>query len=364
MESIKKMLIITNSTPIQPRIKKISKIIEKIGFELIYLVWDCEDNPSKELDNNIIYNSSKIGYGHPIKKGFDAIKMIAKAKRIISERKIDYVYAFNIDSAIVMLFSVFKNRNIFMIYDAADLPIMGSQFIDVGLKLFDKIVSQKANLILLGSRYFSKYYEKYEEKTLVIENRIMKKNSRYITANNVGDRLNISFIGIVRYKEILMNLFEATNKLPVSICIYGGGKDKFFLEKFCKDNCYNHVKFSGWYNNENLEEIYTKSNIIWSVYPAKGLNERLAISNKYFEAIYYERPCVFDIRSKVGELAVQNGVGFIVDGYDVGKIEVFVNCLLEKPDILENMKKNFSNCVEYFEDYYKLIRDKLVIKEK
>lgn len=135
--------------------------------------------------------------------------------------------------------------------------------------------------------------------------------------------------------------------------------DKVYLENFCKENNYVHVKFWGWYNNTDLEKIYFESDLIWSVYPAKGLNEELAISNKYFESIYYERPCVFDLRSKVGELAVKKDVGFIVDGYDVESIKRFFEQLLKEKDKLKNMRENCLENIEYFEDYYKLIEDRL-----
>ena len=65
---MRKMLIITNSTPIQPRIYKLSQIFKEMKIDLTYLVWDCENDQNKFLSDNIIYHSKKIGYGHPIKK--------------------------------------------------------------------------------------------------------------------------------------------------------------------------------------------------------------------------------------------------------------------------------------------------------
>ena len=291
--------------------------------------------------------------------------MIIKARQIIKEKEIDSIYAFNIDSAIVMAFSCLNKKDLFTIYDAADLPVMGKHFIDKGLRFFDRMISEKANVIFLGSRYFTSYYKNYKSKTIVIENRVTKnykKNLYYSDVNARKKQVNkliISFIGIVRYKDILINLFKATHKLPVLINIYGGGMDKVYLENFCKENNYVHVKFWGWYNNTDLEKIYFESDLIWSVYPAKGLNEELAISNKYFESIYYERPCVFDLRSKVGELAVKKDVGFIVDGYDVESIKRFFEQLLKEKDKLKNMRENCLENIEYFEDYYKLIEDRL-----
>lgn len=320
----KKCLFVCNSYPIQPRITKIAELAKELNIECFFLIWDLEGKAEKLTEKSYVHQAN-YGYGHPVKKLFDSISFRRKMKKIISNEDIDFIYAFQFDS-------MFCTRGIDarIIYDVADMPIVNVKFIDVFLKVLEKFNCKRASSILLGSRFFEPYYEKYKEKCFVVENRpdFSLKPIEKIKSN----KIRITFLGIIRYYEILKNLFIAAKDLNIDVNVYGGGKDEQKVLDFIKTNKTEYIHFYGQYSSKDIPEIYANSDFIWAVYPSKGLNEKLAISNKYFESIYYQVPCIFDKDTMVGKLAEELNVGLTVEARSIENI---------KYKIEQNIFKNF-----------------------
>ena len=339
---MKKCLFICNSYPIQPRILKVSSIVESLGIECIYLVWDLE---SKATNQSQYYLFQRVyGYGHPIKKLFDSFGFIKYLKCVVEREKIDYVYAFSFDS---MYCCTMLNKEIKVIYDIADLPIINVPFVDFFLKYNEKRNVQRADAILLASRFFQNYYKEYLEKCYIIEN--LPDFDMVPLQKKESDKLRVTFYGIIRYYEIMKNLIDAAENSNVLIQIYGCGRDEDQLRAYTQKKGLNNVKFYGRYDKKDIPKIYSNSDLIWAVYPSKGLNERVAISNKYFESIYYATPCMFEQNTMVGKLAVENGSGMVVNCYSVQDIVQKLNEFEKKDFFFDcNELKSFSNYTKEF----------------
>ena len=80
----------------------------------------------------------------------------------------------------------------------------------------------------------------------------------------------------------------------------------------------------------------------------KDYNVKFAISNKFFESILFEKPCFFAKNTQLGNLVHENGIGIVVDPYNIQEIKNIIN-QLNKEKIL-----NLQNNIKFYKNNQKL----------
>ena len=131
---MKKVLLITNSYPIHPRLKKISKLYP--NYEIKFLAWD-RNNISKDNTNFIL--KSDIGYRNRIKKVFAFIDFFNFIKKTIKEFNPDVVVTRYWDTMLVTSFAI--DNGVKMHYDVNDMPTkkIFSFLEKIGIRKVEKI---------------------------------------------------------------------------------------------------------------------------------------------------------------------------------------------------------------------------------
>lgn len=325
-----KIVIIDTSIPINTRNVKIAESLKYYypDSEIFVISWN-RDNYKGSLPIYYKVYNKVADYGKPIQK---LLKLYGYKRFLIKEITLiqpDIIIASHWDSLLICP-SNLQNKPM-LIYENLDIPT-GNFIIRKTIRIFELWKLKKINLIIHASRFFKELYPS------TIPQIILENKSTFSFNNvkpNIGKQLTFSYIGNVRYRDILENfLTAATSFDSINIKIFGSGKDLNYLkDKFEKKN----VCFYGAYNFSEIPQIYAQSDVVWAAYPNKDYNVIYAISNKFHESSVCGVPCIYAENTKLGEFVNDNGIGFIVNPYSVESIK----------KVISNIIKNKSNLSEY-----------------
>lgn len=345
MEKHPKILLVDTAYPINSRNKRIiDSLRDAFGEENIkYIAWNRDERPIAELDKgNYIYECTSV-LGNRIRKlknlkGFSAFVRIANR-----DFKPDIIIASHWDSLAIC--SMMKGSSQKLVYENLDMPT-GNYLTYNILRLIERRCLKKTDALIHASRFYKPYYQFYSGQQFILENKLPQALAIDITHTvDDSDKLIVSFVGGLRYAEMMKNLFEAAGNLDgVEIHLYGGGAGKAeenLIYEYAKP--YSNIKFFGRYKYDDIPSIYSKIDVVWALYPSKDKNVKLAISNKFHESIYYRVPGIFAKGTKLGDLVVKQGIGFAVDGYNVDEIRDMI-CFIHtnKHNAIAKIKANIN----------------------
>lgn len=238
----------------------------------------------------------------------------------------------------LVLVSGFKKNYQVLIYENLDIPTGGSLIRAVSCYL-ERRALKKVDLIIHASRFFRPLY-KDNIAQVILENK--PRFSPDIKTNLVGNPLKIAFIGLVRYKDILMNLVDAVkDNEKYELYFHGSGEDASVMKEYCIN--YKNVFFTGPYNHSQLISLYHNSDIIWAGYPNKDYNVVYAISNKFHESIYTGVPCIFSTNTELATFVKKEHLGFVVDPYSPNDIKKLLDDISSGSVSIDNVKESMRN---------------------
>lgn len=273
-------------------------------------------------------------------------------KKINNEYKPDIIIASHWD--MLFLCSFLKNKK--LIYDNIDMPTSRNKVILKFLKLLEYYLIKNTKVVIFASRFFVLEYENIKTKQYIIENLPLKSSQAIEKVNFESKKIKLSFIGTIRYYEVLKNLINSLRNLEdkIEFFIIGTGPDEEKLRKLVKINEQKNVNFLGKYNYQEIEKYYKASDLIWAAYPWKDYNVKYAISNKFFESILYEKPCFFSINTFLGDYVKNNKIGFTIDPY---KSNIFFENI--KIEDLKNKIKNVNENIKIYKKNKKMFWEEL-----
>lgn len=172
-----------------------------------------------------------------------------------------------------------------------------------------------------------------------------------------SDKIVISFIGQVRYSQKYMNFLESIkNNEKIIFRFYGFGEDLNYLQEYKNKNHINNIEFYGAYKPCEKEKIIKETDIIFNVY-GNDLHVKYAVSNKYYDALVYQKPMIVSKGTTMEEITCGFSYSVTSDKFDAtelikwyedldyNKIEKICSAKLEKVkadmDIFDRYVKNF-----------------------
>jgi glycosyltransferase involved in cell wall biosynthesis len=121
-------------------------------------------------------------------------------------------------------------------------------------------------------------------------------------------------VGSVRFPETLLPLIDESLAQGARLDLYGGGPDLHRLQRHSHGR--GEILFHGAYSYNDLPRIYREIDLLWAAYPENDVNVRYAISNKYFESLWFGVPAVFAQGTMLGAMIAREGTGFEVNATD------------------------------------------------
>ncbi len=176
--------------------------------------------------------------------------------------------------------------------------------------------------------------------------------------NKKNDKVIIGIVGLLLQLETYKYLFDfIKNNENYEVHVYGKGIYESEVKRYADQN--ENIKFFGSYNFfEDVSKIYSSIDIIYMAYSSKSqsLNNKLALPNKLYEAMYFKVPIITTKNTYLGELVKKYSIGYEIDYSNTAELKESIKLISEKKDFLN---KNFQNLNENIylgdNDYKKLL---------
>lgn len=349
----KKILLLVSHCP-DPLINKRLELLKK-KYNLM-LLYNKRGNENFMKIDEIEYVELSLNFqnGKFFKRLFTLLKLRKEVKQAIEKFNPEYIYAFRLDMLLLVVYTGFKKKKI--IYEVADLHDMvinnSKNIIKLIIRkllyLMEKNACKYVNVLSLTSE---KFYDVYFKKIVPKEKMIFMPNipdlkyfANYEKKKNKN--FTIGFIGIVRYKEQMKMLIEASEKTNTKVLFAGIANDDEIMN-LAKTKKF--VNYYGPYNYEKeIAKLYSKCDCIYSVYDTKFNNVKYALPNKLYESIYCELPILVSNGTYLSELVSKIGVGLSVESNSKDD-------LVDKINKLKTNKKNYDKIIENCKKSKKMI---------
>lgn len=335
---MKKILLLDGVYPLNTRNRRIIKSLKK-EYKVKYCTWNRESLNCSD-QGNYIYSSNE-GYGKKLKKLFGMIKYLKYIRKVNEEFKPDIIIASQWDMLLLVVLSNFKGK---IIYENIDLPSSTNKIILKILLGVEKILLKKVDGIIFASRFFEELYKNYTGAKLVLENLPLKEIKIFENLEvKKREKIRISFIGTLRYFEVMKNLLLATQIYKnIEVYLIGKGPENDRFKKFIHDKNLKNITLIDIYKYEEIKKYYINTDLVWAVYPTKDYNVKYAISNKFFESLLFETPCFFSKDTLLGNLVNKEKIGFVINPYNLEEIQEKLNKInLEEINIIKRNIKNY-----------------------
>lgn len=233
-------------------------------------------------------------------------------------------------------------RKATLYYEIPDLPIRSNfKFINKLIKVvYNVIIWTLFDAVIITSPAFSR--ELWGARSIkIIENlnfdcwKLKPTMSKKISKGAV-----IGFIGVYRYLKQQELLMRFCDEYSVAARYHGGPPEiKQKLQSMSKLN--KNLQINGEYTSEDLPEIYSEIEVIFAVYDTKQLNVRLALPNKLYEAIFYQKPIIVAKGTYLADIVNELQIGIAVDAenYEIFKSDMrklYTTQFVFKSDWLHN----------------------------
>ena len=124
-------------------------------------------------------------------------------------------------------------------------------------------------------------------------------------------RLHITFVGVIRFADQVEPFLQTIrNDARFQFDFYGFGYQEARLKAYCAENGYENVTFHGAYAPAEKESILQQTDLLFNAY-GKRESLRHALSNKYYEALYYKKPLL--VNAGTAMQSFSGGLSFAVD---------------------------------------------------
>lgn len=292
-------------------------------------------------------------------------KLLKETAKVLKKyvKDVSLVYISGVE-VLPVLNGLLKCNNIPIVLEIADIP--ANTKIEK-MKIVGKFLERSINRLVLSipdyyvltSPGYLLYYENKgmdRKRVFVFENvpekgifQAAKINSNLFLEK---EELVVGYVGGVSYYRLyksLKTLFEATkgmDKLKVLVAGKGPESDRVMVEA----GKYDHVTLTGGYDYyREIIGIYSKIDIVYSVYNVDNFNVRLALPNKLYEAIVQGKPIIVAKGTYLESYVTELGVGYSVPYANVRALRELLETLLSNRTLLYNVSER---CLSIREKYY------------
>lgn len=335
-----KVVLVDSFYPINSRNKKIVESM-KMCFPdstVDVVTWNRENRSVSHADEKYFMYNKYSPSGQLFKKLLNMYGYYVFLRHALRASKFDVIIASHWD--VLVLTALLKNNNQTLVYENLDIPTSYNPIILRILQVIENWALRRCDAIIFASRFFAPLYDWFNGKKFVLENKSINEPNICEDLNDSAEKpFVISYIGLVRYIDILKNLVDAVRRLPnVILKIHGDGQDVIALKDYTMDMV--NVEFTGRYDQSQLSGLYADADLIWAAYPNKDYNVKYAISNKFHESIVYQKPCIYAENTKLGDLVASERIGLIVDPYNTMDIFDVLNRAITNRSLLDTIKSN------------------------
>ncbi|KDE62664.1 hypothetical protein FUSO4_10295 [Fusobacterium necrophorum DJ-1] len=336
--------------PNNPRNLKLIKYLkEKYKVRSCFLASKSQSILEEDKEN-FVFNSKEIKT--KFSKFLALLYYYFYLIKVIQIYRPNIIFAYHWEIFILVRLVTFFHKKIKIVYDISDIPAYFGKKHMI-LKKIEEFFINKKIFLIFASPYFREKYKKFRDNNYFILNNKPEKKifQNIIYKKNQEGKITAAFFGVFRDPEIFENIFKAMKDFPILLKMRGSGYAKNKIEKIAKN--YTNIEIGDEYTYEQLPKLYEDIDIIMSLYSNRDENTYLALGNKYFEAIALKKIGFFPKGTKMGDLALKEKIGIVVDPYDIKEIRKFFKEITDNTEIIKEIKKNllFKKEEEIFYEY-------------
>lgn len=292
-----------------PYINTYFDIVKSTGNECDVVFWDRDGDFNEEGADGINY----LPYRAVALQNQSRVKRylcyFPATKHIIDRlKKVDYdrVIFLQTHAAVACKGILEKKYKGKYIVDIRDFTLENIPF----YRNIEQKVIQNSYSTVISSRGYKKFLPDYDYK--VVHNYTEVDAETLTRINNrdrTGEKINISFIGYVRFYEIakkLLMLFKDDERFSISFV--GMGAEP--LRVFCVENGIENAIIVDKFSPEQTVDFYEKCDIINNLYGNNSNFLDYALSNKLYYAAQLNIPILMSENTYSGEIAEKYNLGF------------------------------------------------------
>lgn len=292
-------------------------------------------------------NYSSVGFS----RFFSLPHIRSVLKRLVKNRLHPHGYVMTSTSDLLLLAVSLKFWGSFSIrHQVRDLHKiqLGNGIFFSLFRFLDRLLMRSVEKLIVSSQGFIDGYYRhiYSGETILLENvppvDIWKKFEKKIFNRN---ELVIGFIGIIRYKNSLFSLIEAVENLRlkgknVQVLFAGGSMGDDLKDLQSKITINDGFTFSGPYQySRDIKDLYEKIDLIYAVYDEQDLNCKIAMPNKFYEAILTGCPILVAANTFVGDQVESLGIGRAICLQNKNELELALMDAMSKNSWFESAQK-------------------------
>jgi succinoglycan biosynthesis protein ExoL len=345
----KSILFLLSHQPHPRFIKQINFLSKNNNVSVIYYQRpDIKDLESEYISNvSLSYNLGEIPNGKYLKRINIYYKTIKTIKKILSKNNYDVLVVNNIDT--LFLYNISTNQKTTKIMQISDLRshTYTNNIKSFIIRIFEKILFKSVNKLIITSPKFFDYYKRiYKGEYFLLENKPLKNMIPKRIQNEIkNEKTIIGIVGQLMQINPYLTLFEKfKNNNSVEIHIHGKGKYQKTIEEYSLE--YNNILYFGEYNFfKDSAEIYTKLDLLYMPYDTTNgsLNNKVALPNKLYEAMYFKIPIITSFDSYLGEIVNELRIGKTIKCCDEDSIIEDINFAIKNKNIYLNNLHNLDD---------------------
>ena len=315
------------------RIKSAKKCFDRV---VVFSYIRDRNNYGSMLDGVDFHPLPKVKDGNYLLRPFHLARSIIKVASFIRKEGlvVNCAYAFNLETAYIggVVFGWSK-----MCLEVGDLVSTKLNLLRRPYKITERFVLKSVHRVIVTSDAYLDFWEKVykvkvKHKAVVIENKLDSSilnlhaddaSDTPISASNA--KLRIGLIGVLRYRQIEY-LINAVTSRPESLelHVWGVGDYAPVLQKIADEHT--NINFYGSFSNpSDLPSIYNSIHLNFVMYDTAIENVRLALPNKLYESLYFNKPMVVSHDTELCRQVSLHDAGFCVQDTPDAILEFFSN---------------------------------------
>jgi len=342
---LKKIVFILSHQPNPRFVKQIDYLSKTNQVTVLYFYRTYMKDLTNEYSVDLNICLGVIENGKYLSRIIKYFKSFIKLKKILKKRDYDILIINNIDT--LVLFRLATLKKIKVIIEISDLRehTYTNTIKSHTIRFIEKYLFKKIDkLIVTSPKFYELYYKNiFNKEVFILENKPLKNMIPKKLEKIKNKKIRIGIVGLLLqgkpYKTLLDTVKSDNN---YEVLIYGRGVYQDLIEEYA--NQYENIKYYGEYNFfKDISRIYANLDILYMPYDTTNgsLNNKVALPNKFYEALYFYIPIITSKDTYLGEL---------VEKYQVG---VTIECC-NKKDLIEALLYMNKHILEFQNNFLKI----------
>jgi succinoglycan biosynthesis protein ExoL len=313
-----RILFLLSHQPNPRIIKQIKYLSSYFEISVVYFEREYLFDLSTEYEDYCVNNMkiAKIHNGRFFTRIFTYLASVYKLSFMLLKNHHTLVILNNIDVLVLYkLCSILNRYRARTVLEISDLRshTYSDDIRSIILRYIEKIaLSYTDKLILTSPKYYEYYYKTiYHNSYFVLENKPLSYMLPQRKIKGGNKIINIGIVGLLLQGGAYKTLFDIIGDSSEYIVkVYGIGRYQSMVEEYA--DRHENIFYFGEYNFfKDSANIYSSIDILYMPYDTSknSLNNKAALPNKLYEAMYYQVPIITSSGTYLGEVVENHKIG-------------------------------------------------------